>query len=223
MRPAWRHGLVWFLYGLLNLLALASVQADRWDWAVVLACVGAVIVFPLYAILPEAPESFDGSFARVPHQPPVHTAAPGPQPTWLRRLMIGLCWISVSSFGWGLQLNLVQHPGQAAPACYALGFGALLLMLSFIPLWRSYSAAPAAEAIPQLSPTGPIATPRSHAADARCPYCHQDLEGETHTCAECGVGYHEECLLEMRGCATLGCANTPPPRQTLPKTLKARA
>ena len=31
-------------------------------------------------------------------------------------------------------------------------------------------------------------------------------------CAECGVAHHEECLLEVRGCTTLGCANAAPRR-----------
>ena len=39
-------------------------------------------------------------------------------------------------------------------------------------------------------------------AATRCVFCHDD--GADFTC-ECGAVYHDECLPEIRRCATLGC------------------
>ena len=46
----------------------------------------------------------------------------------------------------------------------------------------------------------------------RCPYCHDSLSGPTHKCVGCSAIYHDECLFEARGCATLGCAHAAPRR-----------
>lgn len=43
----------------------------------------------------------------------------------------------------------------------------------------------------------------------RCPLCRVDLEGaslEPTECPACHTRYHADCLVEMGGCSTLGCA-----------------
>lgn len=41
-------------------------------------------------------------------------------------------------------------------------------------------------------------------AAARCPYCHDGLEGELTTCEGCRTIHHADCLADG-GCAVLGC------------------
>ncbi len=40
----------------------------------------------------------------------------------------------------------------------------------------------------------------------RCAYCHDDLRAPQRTCEGCGTTYHRDCLGELGGCATPGCA-----------------
>lgn len=42
-------------------------------------------------------------------------------------------------------------------------------------------------------------------AAARCPFCHDGLEGELATCEVCRTIHHEECLRDAGGCTLLGC------------------
>lgn len=46
----------------------------------------------------------------------------------------------------------------------------------------------------------------------RCPYCHDGLTGTISECSGCKATLHDECLLEARGCVTLGCHNRAPKR-----------
>jgi hypothetical protein len=46
----------------------------------------------------------------------------------------------------------------------------------------------------------------------RCPYCHDSLTGEISECSGCKANLHDDCLLEARGCVTLGCQNRAPKR-----------
>lgn len=39
----------------------------------------------------------------------------------------------------------------------------------------------------------------------RCAYCHDGIEGLTHTCSECATVVHAACQGELGGCPTLGC------------------
>lgn len=56
-----------------------------------------------------------------------------------------------------------------------------------------------------------------------CPLCREPLGEGASQCPGCEVGYHRDCLLELGGCATLGCERrgqppveeTPPDRATL--------
>lgn len=42
-------------------------------------------------------------------------------------------------------------------------------------------------------------------AAARCPYCHDGLEGELATCEACRTIHHTDCLADAGGCTLLGC------------------
>ncbi|MBL4848337.1 MAG: hypothetical protein JKY65_22690 [Planctomycetes bacterium] len=44
-------------------------------------------------------------------------------------------------------------------------------------------------------------------APTRCPLCHEELGGlTTGRCHSCATTFHQECLEEMGGCPTTGCA-----------------
>lgn len=47
------------------------------------------------------------------------------------------------------------------------------------------------------------------AAALRCPFCHDGLTDELFACSACKAVYHDACLDEAHGCATLGCVNRP--------------
>lgn len=42
-------------------------------------------------------------------------------------------------------------------------------------------------------------------AAARCPYCHDGLDGELATCEACRTIHHSDCLADAGGCTVLGC------------------
>lgn len=41
----------------------------------------------------------------------------------------------------------------------------------------------------------------------RCPLCQERLAGDEHSCPGCQTRYHAECVDELGGCATMGCAH----------------
>jgi hypothetical protein len=47
----------------------------------------------------------------------------------------------------------------------------------------------------------------------RCPFCRDDVSGQTYACSDCKTIYHSACLREAGGCTTLGCTHAAPRRR----------
>jgi hypothetical protein len=44
--------------------------------------------------------------------------------------------------------------------------------------------------------------------EARCAFCHGDLDGVVSTCKGCGTVFHDDCRMHLVRCPTLGCATS---------------
>ncbi len=143
-------------------------------------------------------------------------------PVWQGDLSKGLRFIALMLAMVGLHM---ASEGGWEPGLLLLGGAALTLLVSARPAKAPRTQevepvefTPFPEPVPEHPPTRPRSSSRTRhpvtklrptGGTVRCPYCRDDLDGLTHACAECGVVHHEECLVEIRGCTTLGCSNTP--------------
>jgi len=55
----------------------------------------------------------------------------------------------------------------------------------------------------------------------RCPYCREEVAGETRVCGTCDALHHAECWAEHGGCSVFGCAEAPRPGR--PERTRGRA
>jgi hypothetical protein len=107
------------------------------------------------------------------------------------------------------QLAAAAHPGGSTRT------GALPPPL---PMARVYSGATAAATAP-VAPSAPAVPPtraEGAAVGAMCPTCQTAVRaGEVIvTCPACRQVHHQECWVEVGGCATYGCKQAPTPTKT---------